>query len=152
MFPSSFRARDSQEPYELDLFRQHGFQVRTWRSMSLYVGGGQAEFLGCYPLFLHYYEPARYQHSIIAFVLPIPLICTAHAIHAPYLHSQQQQVTLGPRVLRTEAAVPALVALAHDRLHALEEEWGHEAGQAETSSMASSAAAIGDCGTALKQP
>jgi hypothetical protein len=100
-------------------------------------------------------EPAHYQHSIISCVFPIPLMCTAHAIHAPYLHSQQQQVTLGPRVLRTEAAVPALVALAHDRLHALEEEWGHEAAQAETSSLASrdgSAAAIGDRGSAQKQP
>ena len=33
-----------------------------------------------------------------------------------------QQITMGQRVLRTEAAVPALLALAHDRLDALDAE------------------------------
>ena len=42
---SLYRTRNSQEPYELDLFRQHGFQVRTWHYMSLQVGGGQEIFL-----------------------------------------------------------------------------------------------------------
>lgn len=62
---------------------------------------------------------------------------------------------MGPRILRTEAAVPALVALAHDRLHALDEQWELEAAQAETSILASrggSAAAIGDSSSAAKQP
>lgn len=78
-----------------------------------------------------------------------------HTIHAPHLHLHQQQVTLGPRVLRTEAAVPALVALAHDRLHALDEQWEHEEAQAQASILASrggSAAAMSDSGNARKQP
>lgn len=70
-----------------------------------------------------------------------------------------QQVTLGPRVLRTEAAVPALVALAHDRLHALDEQWELEVAQAETrilanwngSTAAICTAAIDDCASVTKE-
>jgi hypothetical protein len=32
-----------------------------------------------------------------------------------------QQVSMGNRVLRTETAVPSLLALAHDHLHALDQ-------------------------------
>jgi len=107
-------------------------------------------------------KPESYENMIVA--LCVPSYTHTHTTHThthnhhsrmTITHSKQQQVTLGPRVLRTEAAVPALVALAHDQLHALDEQWEHEAAQAKTSTLANrdgSAAAIGGSSSAAKQP
>lgn len=65
---------------------------------------------------------SRYTYGIERLLLKGPTNRPHRSIHGLINIPAQtrQQITMGQRVLRTEAAVPALMALAQDRLDALD--------------------------------